>query len=186
MCLESGRLSQGYDCTQGTNTIYFMTHDEIATMPKDRVVTYARVVVDYQPQKEDPNRVRIIAGWNLINYPFEFTTRTADLTSSKIVWNSTISTQGAKYMCINIKNMYLAMPLNRHEFMRMPIDLIPQAFIDAYNLQPKIKNGYVYMGIVWGLYGLPQACILAKKYSANILHLMGTMNYPTPQVCGDM
>ena len=163
MCIELGRLSQGYDGTQGTNTIYFMTLDEISTIPKDRVVTYARVVVDYRPQKEDPNRVRITAGGNLINYPFELTTRTADLTTSKIVWNSTISTPGAKYMCIDIKNIYLATPLDRHEFMRMPITFIPQSFIDAYNLQQKIKNGYVYMRIVRGLYGLPQAGILANK-----------------------
>ena len=49
MCIELGRLSQGYDVTQDTNTIYFMTLDEISTIPKDRVVTYARVVVDYRP-----------------------------------------------------------------------------------------------------------------------------------------
>ena len=80
-----GRLSQGYDNTPGTNTVFFMTHDKITAIPKDRVVTYARIVVDYRPQKEDPNRARITAGENLIDYPYELTTRTADLTTSKIV-----------------------------------------------------------------------------------------------------
>ena len=61
-----------------------MNHDEITNIPKDRVVTYARVVVDFRPQKDDPNRVRITAGGNLINYPGELTTCAADLTTSKV------------------------------------------------------------------------------------------------------
>ena len=47
--------------------------------------------------------------------------------------------------------------------MRMPIKLIPQAIIDQYDLTPKVYNGYVYMEIMRGMYGLPQAGILANK-----------------------
>ena len=60
--------------------------------------------MDYRPQKDDPNRVRLTAGGNLINYPGELTTRTAELTTSKILWNSVLSTKDAKYMCIDLKN----------------------------------------------------------------------------------
>jgi hypothetical protein len=36
-------------------------------------------------------------------------TRSADLTTSKFIWNSTsISTEGAKYMCLDVKNFTLA------------------------------------------------------------------------------
>ena len=41
--------------------------------------------------------------------------------------------------------------------------LIPQEFIDLYNLTPKVKNGYIYIEIQKGMYGLPQAGILANK-----------------------
>merc|ERR1712085_177210 len=99
------------DYVKGTNTVLFMDLDEIKTIPREQVVTYARIVVDYRPQKKDPNRVRITAGGNLINYPFELTTRTADITTSKIMWNSTISTRGARYMCADVGNFYLATPL---------------------------------------------------------------------------
>ena len=92
MYIELGRLANGYEDTKGTNTFKFMSLDEIHNIPGDRTVTYARIVVDYRPQKKDPNRVRITAGGNLIDYPGELTTRTADLTTSKILWNSTIST----------------------------------------------------------------------------------------------
>ena len=163
MCRELGRLAQGYGDVKGTDTVRFMSLDEIKNIPKDRVVTYARIVVDYRPQKEDKNRVRITAGGNLISYPFELTTRTADLTTSKLLWNSTISTKGAKYMCADAKNFYLATPLDRYEYMKMPVELIPPEFIELNNLSSKIKNGYLYMEIQKGMYGLPQSGILANK-----------------------
>ena len=127
------------------------------------MVTYARIVVDYRPQKDDPNRVSITAGGNFISYPFELTTRTADLTTSKLLWNSTISTRGARYMCADAKNFHLATPLDRYEYMKMPIDLIPPKFIELNNLSSKIKNGYIYMKIMRGMYGLPQSGILANN-----------------------
>ena len=95
MCKELGRLAQGYNNTEGTNTVNFMTHKQIRNIPNDRTVTYARIVIDYQPQKNNPNQVRITAGGNLIEYPYELTTRTANLPTSKILWNSTISTKNA-------------------------------------------------------------------------------------------
>jgi hypothetical protein len=69
MSKELGRLAQGFNETEGTETIFFMSKDEIKEIPKDRTVTYARILVDYQPQKADPNRVRITVGGNLIDYP---------------------------------------------------------------------------------------------------------------------
>lgn len=85
MCVELDRLAQGYKATKGTNTVKFMTLDKISRIPRDHTVTYARIVPDYGPQKKDPNRVRITAGGNLIHYPFELTTRTADLQTSKVM-----------------------------------------------------------------------------------------------------
>ena len=105
-------------------------------------MTYARIVVDYCPQKADANRVLLTVGGNLINYPYELTTCTADLTTTKLMWNSTISTPGTRYACSDIVNMYLETPLDRPEYMRMAIILIPQAIIDQYDLMPKVLNGY--------------------------------------------
>ena len=98
--------------TKGTNSIFVMTHADIVTIPQDRIVTYCRLVVDFRPQKEDPNRVQMTAGGNLLQYPGELTTRAADLTASKIIWNSVLSIEGARFMGIDIKNFYLGSPLN--------------------------------------------------------------------------
>ena len=57
MCRELGRLAQGYgekgqdDYIEGTNTCFFMNIDEIRNIPRNQVCTYARIVVDYRPQK---------------------------------------------------------------------------------------------------------------------------------------
>ena len=98
--------------TPGTDSIFIMTQDEIRHIPSNRVVTYARLVVDFRPQKAYPNRVRITAGGNLIKYPGELTTRTADMTTAKILWNSILSTEDARFMGIDINNFYLGTPID--------------------------------------------------------------------------
>ena len=162
---EFGNLAQGDDLTgtPGTNTIYVLSHEEIKNIPRDRTVTYVRIVIDYRPQKADPNRVRLTAGGNLIEYPYELTTRTADLTTAKILWNSTISTEGARYMCLDIKNFYLGTPMTRYEYMKMPLSVFPEHIVRQYKLDQHAKNGFVYIEIRKAIYGLPQAGILANQ-----------------------
>ena len=75
-------------------------------------------------------------------------------------WNQ--HTKGTLHLC-RYKKIYLCTPLDRYEYMRMPINLIPQEFIDLYNLAPKVKNRFVYMEIRRGMHGLPQSGILANK-----------------------
>jgi hypothetical protein len=56
---EFGNLSQGDAATNtpGTDSIFVHTHNQIKQIPRDRTVTHTRIVVDYCPQKSDPNRV---------------------------------------------------------------------------------------------------------------------------------
>jgi hypothetical protein len=147
----------------GTKTIEFMTIDEIKAIPKDGRVTYAQIMVDYRPQKIDPNWVRITVGGNLIDYPGELTTRTADLITSKILWNSNLSTPGACYMCADVKNFYLCTPMDCPEYMKMKADLFPEKFMDKYKLHDKVYKGYIWIRIVRTMYGLPQAGTLSNK-----------------------
>ena len=50
MCKELGTLSQGYKgLIEGTDTFFFMSHDEIRDIPQDKTVIYARIVVNYRP-----------------------------------------------------------------------------------------------------------------------------------------
>ncbi len=113
MSKELHHLAQGKEgVTVGTNMVFYLTHNEIRCIPKDRTVTYAQIVIDHRPQKDDPNRVRITVGGNLIDYPYELTTGTANMVSAKIMWNSVISTPGATFGGADIINMYLETPLD--------------------------------------------------------------------------
>jgi hypothetical protein len=53
--------------------------------------------------------------------------------------------------------------MDRYKYKRLPIDLIPTKIIAQYNLLPLVYNGCVYMEICKGMYGLPQAGMLANK-----------------------
>jgi hypothetical protein len=114
-------------------------------------------------KKEDPNRVHITVGSNLINHPYELTSRTTDMVSSKLLWNSTISMKGAPFADANIKNMYLDTTLVWYEYMKMPLSLFPQDIIGHYGLLNKVLNGHVYIENHKGMYGLLQAGIIANK-----------------------
>ena len=68
---EWGNLEQVYlkTGTKGTISLFVLYHKEIKRTPADHTVTYTNIVVDCHPKKADPNRFRITAYGNLINYP---------------------------------------------------------------------------------------------------------------------
>ena len=80
-------------------------------------------------------------------YPGELTTRTADLTTSKCVWNSVLSTKDAEFMGIDIRKFYLGTPLERYEYMKLDIKIVSQHVIDQYSLLKQVKNGFVHVEI---------------------------------------
>jgi hypothetical protein len=112
-------------------------------------------VINHHPQKEHPNSVGITVGGDLIDYPFELTTCTACMVSSNMLWNSVISTKDTCFVGTNIKNMYLKTPLDKFQYMKIPIALVPNKINGHYQLQEKVLDSYVYMEICKGLYGLP-------------------------------
>lgn len=67
-------------------------------------------------QKKRINRTRCVAGGNNINYPFDVGTPLANMLLVKILFNSIISTKGAKFMTAEIKYFYLMTPLKRWEY----------------------------------------------------------------------
>ena len=122
--------------------------------------------------------MRITAGDNLINYSGELTTKTADITTSKILWNSVLSTKDAKFMCINISNFYLAAPMERYEYMKMPLSIFPEHIIQQYDLRNKAKNGWVYLDIRHTIWGLPQAGRISNELLKKQLTSAGYYEVP--------
>ena len=68
------------------------------------MATYLRVVVADRPRKKNPHRVRFTVGGDQINYPGDVSTKTAGLATAKILFNSVISTNDAKFMTTDIKD----------------------------------------------------------------------------------
>ena len=95
------------------------------------------------------------AGGDLIKCPDNLTTRIADLTTSKLLWNIVLSTEGAKNMGLDLGNIYLETPMERYEYMKMPIALFPKHTNEQYKLDENAKNGFVYLEIWRAIYGLP-------------------------------
>ena len=63
MCQGDNKMRQ-----RGRHAMFVMPPSDIPkNILKDRTIMYAWVAVDHHPQKEDPNRIWITAGWNLIN-----------------------------------------------------------------------------------------------------------------------
>jgi hypothetical protein len=163
---DFGGMAQGCNKTgqKGTNAMFVMTHDEIRyALAAKNFFTYANPVVDYRPQKDDPHRIRITAGGNLVNYDGKASVRTADLDTAKLHWNSVISTENARYMCLDIKNFYLTDALEYFEYMKIPLALFPAWTVEQYNLRTLALDGWVHIEMRRAVWGLPQAGILANK-----------------------
>jgi hypothetical protein len=71
---------------------------------------------------------------------------------------------GAKFLVIDIKKFYLNTPLGRLEYMVINLSSLPQETIDKYDLLNLAQDGNVYIKIQKGMYGLPQAGILANEF----------------------
>ena len=161
---EFGRLADGVGGrVKGTKTIKFIHKRDV---PKNRMkdVTYGQFVCSIRPEKKEQNRTRFTVGGDRINYPGEVATPTAEMLVAKMLFNSVISTKGAKFMTLDISNFYLMTPLPRPEYIRIKLSDLPDEIIKEYNLMEKVgKDNSIYIEANRGMYGLPQAGLLANE-----------------------
>jgi hypothetical protein len=128
---ELGRLFQGIRKHKGTNTCFFTKKLDVS---KGCMYTYGCIVCNYHPHKDKPHRTWLTMGGVCIDYPWNKSTPTANLTTAKLLFNSTISTPGALFYGINLANFYLNTPMERYKYMCLTLDILPQEIIDKYNL----------------------------------------------------
>jgi hypothetical protein len=157
---ECGRLFKGIHDIAGTDICFFVTLTDIL---KDRKITYGKIVCDYKPHKKEKERIRLTVGGDRLDYSGDVTTSTADITTFKILVNSTRSTEDAAVKMMDIKNYYRGTPLPRFEYMKMFLSRFPEEIIQKYNLNALAVDGWVSIEIRKGMYGLKQAGHLANK-----------------------
>lgn len=101
---ELGRLAQGVGQRHvGTDTIFFTAYEDIPT-DRRKYITYGKIIVDYKPHKNDPHRTRHTFGGDHIIYPDPVATPTAEIVTTKLLINSTISTPNARFITADIVN----------------------------------------------------------------------------------
>ncbi len=65
---------------------------------------------------------------------------------------------------VDIKDFYPCRPMNKFEYMRLKITNISEEIIREYGLQAlATSDGYVHCEMQKGMYGLPQAGIIAQE-----------------------
>jgi hypothetical protein len=182
MSNELGRLAQGNDVgIKATDTIDFIYKNEI---PNDRKVTYANFVCDFRPLKSEPYQVRLVVGGDKLPYDDDAGSPAASLLETKLMVNSTISDvkKGARFMTADLKDHFLASPMDKPEYMFIPTKYIPDDIMQRYKLKDKVTNGCVYVKIKRGMYGLKQAALLAYNHLVNNLASYGYR--PIPHTIG--
>ena len=180
---EIGRLAQGVgNRVAGTDTIEFIRKNEV---PANKKVTYANFICDYRPLKTEPHRVRLTVGGDKLDCPYDAGSPAASIVETKLILNSTISDakDGARFLSADLKDHFLASPMEENEYMRIHA----RYFLDDIRLQYDIENlidadGYVYVKIKKGMYGLKQAALLAYNHLVKQLKPHGY--HPCPETTG--
>ena len=92
-------------------------------------------------------------GGNLLDFTGNLRSPIASVTTVTFVFNSVVSTLGAKCILADIKHFSLKNILPEPEFMRIPSKTIPKELVVAYNLVSLVENQEcIYMRIEKGIY----------------------------------
>ena len=70
---------------------------------------------------------------------------------------------------MDVKCVYMNNMMDRAEYIMIQIAMIPQEFLEKYNLQEKSHNEYIYARLTKVMYGLPQEGCIA--HDALVKHL---------------
>ena len=178
---ELGRLANGIpNRVRGTNCVVFIPKSKV---PKNKKVTYANMVCDYRPLKDEHYRVRLTIGGDKLDYEKETASPATNLLETKLLLNSVISDahKGAKFLGIDIKDFFLLtyLPEGEREYMRIYSRYFDDEIRKLYDIDPIIaEDGYVYCEIQRGMYGLKQAAILAYQQLKDSLNKHGYFPLP--------
>jgi hypothetical protein len=162
---EFGHLAQGIDDrVVATDTIDFIHKSDV---PSTKIVTYGNCSCDYRPLKSEPYRVCLTVGGDKLPYDADSGSPTASLLETQLVINSTISDsrRGARFLSADLKDHFLASPMQHPEYMKIRYKYFPADIRKNYKLWKFVTaDGNIYIWIKKGMYGLNQAALLAYQH----------------------
>ena len=96
----------------------------------------------------------------------------------KLLFNSVVSSVGAKFMTVDVKIFYLNTPMDEPEYMKIPVRHITDEIKAEYKVREFEHAGYVYVQINNSMYGLAQAGQLANELLEKRLAKHGSKQMP--------
>ena len=99
---ELVKLAQGISTVKGTNTGIFISKTQV---PKDKKVTYGKIVCELKLEKEEKERTILTVDGNLLNLTGNLSAPTAYITTEKCVYNSVVLTPGERFLLADIKKL---------------------------------------------------------------------------------
>jgi hypothetical protein len=118
------------------------------SVPLDKKVTYGNFICDYRPLKSEKYRVRLTVGGDRLEYAKDAGSPAASLLETKLILNSTIldAHDNAKFLCADLKDFFLATPMEVPEFMRVKYKYFPTDVKKRYNINTLVADDdYVYI-----------------------------------------
>ena len=125
------------------------------------------------------------AGGDRLDYPGDASSPAVSILDAKLHINSTISDahKGARYFCIDLKNFYLGTPMTNYQYISVLQKMIRKEVWDDPRYTIHISaDGFVYLEIRRGMYGLKEAVVLAFEQLAR--HLAPHGYEPAPYTPG--
>ena len=179
---EFGRLTKGNKHgIKYTDTMEFIKKSEV---PAGQKVTYSSFTCDHRPLKEEEFWARLVVGGDKLVYFADASSPAASVIETKLLVNSILldHDKNAKFMSVDLKDFFLQSYMEQPEYMRLPIKWFPKDIIEKYDINNLVSDGYVYIKIKRGMYGLRQAAILA--YNQLVANLKPYGYYPIPHTVG--
>ena len=84
------------------------------------------VVCEVKPHREDFNQTRITVTGTQICYPGFVGTPTGSLDLFKLIINSVLLRRNARFVCFDLKNIYLQTLMEKSKYVRIKLSDIPQ------------------------------------------------------------
>ena len=148
MSMELGRFVQGNKYgVKSTDTIGFFNQSEVPSIAK---VTYANFVAGFWSLQNEQFRIRFIVGGDKLEFVEDTGAPSTYIVELKILADSTISDdhKGARFLSCDLKDFFLASPIDKPEYTNMKYPFIPDDIKDQYSLANKMTHdGYVYIKI---------------------------------------
>ena len=117
----------------------------------------------------------MMADSDKLDYGGEISLPAISLLNTQIFLDSLISNvdKGATFSIIDIKNYHLQSPMNKCQYMKIPLKYFTSEICTEYDIHNLTHNGYIHIEIRKGKYGLKEADILAFNYTVKNLAPFG-------------